>query len=575
MDEEARDERDAALDADAGTSAVHGRSGQPGSSSSDSSDAGSSSAEGQRDLTIRADGDRLSIGDSDLRAVRDAVAALGAHGSAQLAALSLTEVSALLDGIVDLDGALESLRARTVVRLEDAIKEDCLRREESPQRAARIARSEASRALQSSRSVAGRTLATSRRLVSSMPGLLGALSEARVPAQSVHKVGAVLAPATPEQREEVDAVLTADLERLEGCGTQEWGDEAARILHSLDPEGAAERHRTALRGRHVSVRRTEHGMARISAVIPGIDGARIRKGLSVAAESARAQGDRRGHQQIMADLLADALIGRGDGIDPTTLDVGVVITDRSLLAPAHADAALVEGFGSVPYDHVREQMLRAAQSEDDTELALVMRILYADLDDGQLVGVESRARAFPPALVRFLTLAHQTCRAPYCDAPIRQMDHIVPASQGGSTSLDNGNGLCAADNQKESAGETVRVVRDENGVRRTVRWTTRHGRSVTRGAVNLDPLGTYRRRRAKEAQALGAVAGAGERVPERPTEPAPGASAATAATGDVGTLSLARADLCLRLTDLPSPHPSRRSRNHPGDWIALRGSRGR
>jgi 5-methylcytosine-specific restriction endonuclease McrA len=277
----------------------------------------------------------------------------------------------------------------------------------------------------------------------------------------------------------------------------------------------------------------------------------------------------------MADLLADALIGRGDGIDPTTLDVGVVITDRSLLAPAHADAALVEGFGSVPYDHVREQMLRAAQSEDDTELALVMRILYADLDDGQLVGVESRARAFPPALVRFLTLAHQTCRAPYCDAPIRQMDHIVPASQGGSTSLDNGNGLCAADNQKESAGETVRVVRDENGVRRTVRWTTRHGRSVTRGAVNLDPLGTYRRRRAKEAQALGAVAGAGERVPERPTEPAPGASAATAATGDVGTLSLALADLCLRLTDLPSPHPSRRSRNHPGDWIALRGSRGR
>src|SRR5699024_12324579 len=89
------------------------------------------------------------------------------------------------------------------------------------------------------------------------------------------------------------------------------------------------------------------------------DGARIRKGLSIAAERARAQGDRRGHQQIMDDLFVDALIGRGDGIDPSTLDVGVLITDRSLLAPDHADAALVEGYGPVPYEHVREERSEA------------------------------------------------------------------------------------------------------------------------------------------------------------------------------------------------------------------------
>jgi hypothetical protein len=204
----------------------------------------------------------------------------------------------------------------------------------------------------------------------------------------------------------------------------------------------------------------------------------------------------------MADLFADALVGRGDGIDPTTLDIGIVITDRSLLAPAHADAATIEGFGTVPYDHVREEMLRAVQNDEDedTELSATIRKLFIDADDGQLVGVESRSRAFPASLKRFLMLAHQTCRAPHCEAGIRQIDHIVPWSQGGATSLENGNGLCAGDNQKEQAGVRARVVTDEDGARRTVEWTTRYGQTARRRGVNFDPVGTAHRTLAKEAE---------------------------------------------------------------------------
>ena len=552
------------------------------------------------DRPIQVDAEQLTIGELDLLAAREVLAELGARGSAPLDSLGIDGTMTLLETIVGLEGALESLRARTAVHLEDAVKADCLRREESPRQAALVARAEASRALKFSRAVAGRTLATSRRLVRSMPGMISALSSARMLPQSAHKVGSVLGPATPEQRRQVDAILTSRLAELEGCGPQQWGDEAARILHALDPAGAAARHQAAKRERHVTVRRTDHGMARITALVPGIDGARIRKGLDVAAESARAQGDRRGHQQIMADLFADALIGRGDGIDPTTLDVGIVITDRSLLAPAHADAALVEGFGSVPYDHVREEMLRAAQAEEDTGLALTIRQLYADLDHGDLVAVESRSRAFPAALTRFLTLAHQTCRGPHCDAPIRQIDHITPWSQGGATSLDNGNGLCAACNQKELAGETARVVRDEDGVRRTVRWTTRHGRSATRGAINLDPLGTYRRRCAREAPAPGetllsscapaehpagdqsAHDGAphdlttSEHVGEDHEMSRPEATGQRdGSAGDGMTLHRALAALRLQLTDIPEPHRSRRCPGRPGDWFVRRGSRGR
>jgi hypothetical protein len=451
------------------------------------------------DVPVRVEERAVLVGEVDVAAARTALMTLGVQGSPSLDRLSVAETKALLSSIVGIEAALDAVRARALVRLEAAVKEDCLQREEGPRQAMQVARSEASRMLKESRSVAGRSLATCRRLVQSMPGMLTALAEGTLNPRSVHTVGSAMGPVPPHVREMVDTMLTAQLPDLQNCGTREISDHVARMLHALDPEGAAERHRRAMNDRHVTITREDHGMASVRALIPAIDATRIRKGLSVAAEGARAAGDRRGHQQIMADMFADALVGRGDGIDPTTLDIGIIITDRSLLAPAHADAATIEGFGPVPYDHVREAMLRALDSGgEDTDLALTIRNLYADLDVGQLVGVEARPRAFPASLRRFLTLAHQTCRAPFCNAPIRQMDHIVPWSQGGATSLDNGNGTCGGDNQKEESGESVRVIHDEDGTRRTVEWTTRYGQKARRGGINFDPVGTYRRQRRRQ-----------------------------------------------------------------------------
>ncbi|MGN7210165.1 DUF222 domain-containing protein [Brachybacterium paraconglomeratum] len=478
------------------------------------------------DVPVRVEESAVLVGEVDVAAIRKALMTLGVQGSPSLDRLSVAETKALLSSIVGIEAALDAVRARALVRLEAAVKEDCLRREESPRQAMQVARSEASRMLKESRSVAGRSLATCRRLVQSMPGMLTALAEGTLNPRSVHTVGSAMGPVPPHVRELVDTMLTAQLPDLQDCGTREISDHVARMLHALDPEGAAERHRRAMKDRHVTITREDHGMASVRALIPAIDAARIRKGLSVAAEGARAAGDRRGHQQIMADMFADALVGRGDGIDPTTLDIGIIITDRSLLAPAHADAATIEGFGPVPYDHVREAMLRAVDSGgEDTDLALTIRNLYADLDDGQLVGVEARSRAFPASLRRFLTLAHQTCRAPFCNAPIRQMDHIVPWSQGGATSLDNGNGTCGGDNQKEESGESVRVIHDEDGTRRTVEWTTRYGQKSRRGGINFDPVGTYRRQRRRQLAesgiaGLSAPPAAGSSASARPALPA-------------------------------------------------------
>lgn len=442
-------------------------------------------------LPISANDEELWIGDTDITAVRSVLAEIGADGSFALEKLAASETISLLARVQDLNGAIAAVQARALVHLEHVVKEDSLRREDTPKQAVKIARSETSKALKQSKSCVGQSMSSSRRLVLSMPGMLTALAQGRILATSAHKVGRTMGPATPAQRTQVDEILAAHLPYLDGCGPEELAGEAAKVLHGLDPRGAADRHRTAKRDRSITVRRGEHGMCTVTAHLPALDGARIRKGLSVAAEKARAHGDRRGHQQIMADLFADALIGRGEGIDPSTLEIAVIITDRSLLAPEHADAATIEGYGPVPYEHIRQEMLDAATSDvDDPDLTMALRRLYLDPEDGQLVAVDSVSREFPPALARFLRLGHQTCRAPYCDANIRQNDHIVPWSQGGPTSLLNGNGVCVGDNQKEESGERARVITDENGVRRTVEWTSRYGQKARRRGINFDPLGT-------------------------------------------------------------------------------------
>ena len=69
--------------------------------------------------------------------------------------------------------------------------------------------------------------------------------------------------------------------------------------------------------------------------------------------------------------------------------------------------------------------------------------------------MDSRARIFPPRLRRFIQARDDTCRTPYCDAPIRHLDHIVPWHHGGPTTQANGAGLCEACNHtKETPGWT-------------------------------------------------------------------------------------------------------------------------
>ncbi len=73
--------------------------------------------------------------------------------------------------------------------------------------------------------------------------------------------------------------------------------------------------------------------------------------------------------------------------------------------------------------------------------------------------MDSKARLFPTRLRRFIETRDDTCRMPYCDAPIRHIDHVLPWRSGGKTHLANGAGLCEACNHtKENPGWASKTV---------------------------------------------------------------------------------------------------------------------
>lgn len=424
------------------------------------------------------------------------------------AAHSSTHYAKVLTRLQEHRAAMDALEMRCIVALADATRREDRAQAETtaahesdalePQkatdeRAERSAAREVSMSTRRSPDLASRTLAAARRLVESMPVLLRAVATGHLTESSARSAASSVAPLSPQQREQVDALLGARLATLDGCGSEEWRGAVATAIAETDATGEARRHQHSRRRRSVTVRRAEHGMAVVAAHLPALEAMKIRKRLSLEAERLRASGDRRGHQQIQADSFVDTLLGEEDGMDRTDLDLGVIITDRTLLHPGRGELAQIEGYGTVPFEAVREDFAGSlhglahgadeALGADAPAVRLALRRLYTHPRTGELVAVESVGRAFPPALARFIRWRDMTCRGPFCNAPIRHCDHIRSHAAGGPTSLDNGQGLCAFCNDKEQ--QTASVERDPDSTGHRVTWTSPHGTSRTTGPAAL------------------------------------------------------------------------------------------
>jgi len=313
---------------------------------------------------------------------------------------------------------------------------------------------------------------------------------------------------SPEDRAGVDEELAADTGALDGMGDKAIVAAVRAAAYRRDPASVAKRAAHAVTERSVSLRPAPDTMTYLTALLPVAKGVAAYAALSKEADTLRSTGDDRSRGQAMADTLVERITGTPGGI--TGVEVQLVMTDRTLLQ-ADSEPARLSGYGIIPAAWARELALAgpstrmpvtgtgtssrgsAAAADTATDaratadeagdaapvasgrggLDLWVRRLYTAPGRGELVAMDAKARLFPTGLKRFLQVRDDTCRTPYCDAPIRHHDHITAWHSGGPTTAGNGQGLCEACNHtKETPGWRAKPV---SGPRHTAATTTPTG----------------------------------------------------------------------------------------------------
>ncbi|KRE36002.1 hypothetical protein ASG73_15180 [Janibacter sp. Soil728] len=214
-------------------------------------------------------------------------------------------------------------------------------------------------------------------------------------------------------------------------------------------------------------------------------------------DAARA-ADERGRGAWMADTALELLSGRSEGqVQPVEValvmreeaivrtgegpddDGGSVFFRRGATGAGDRDEVEVPGWGAMPGAMVREHLLRLC----DAGTATWLRRLWTAPGGSDLVAMDSKRRLFSGVLRQLVQLRDATCRVPFCDAPIRDIDHVSPHARGGETSAANALGGCQGHNLvKEAPGWRAEVTSsglDPGGGPHEVTLTTPTGSEYT------------------------------------------------------------------------------------------------
>ncbi|ANH40474.1 hypothetical protein I601_4078 [Nocardioides dokdonensis FR1436] len=242
---------------------------------------------------------------------------------------------------------------------------------------------------------------------------------------------------------------------------------AQRIAMRLDDQAAAKRRERAHRNRHVTAQRRDDGTAQITATVSDVHAAAIMQSLHARAAQEQAaqdtcdEGEERSFGQVVADLFVARLTGQVTAV-ATPIALNLVVSAEALLgdgpgADEPAEIVPMHGGAGGPIPASVARRLLTCSPDTSTRI----RRLFADTE--HLVAMESTSRTFDGLLRQFVTLRDRTCRTPWCNAPIRQIDHITPDHAGGPTSATNGQGLCTACNQlKEEPGWTHQSIHTDD-----------------------------------------------------------------------------------------------------------------
>ncbi|WP_245580109.1 HNH endonuclease [Arthrobacter castelli] len=454
----------------------------------------------------------------------------------------------LLDRIT----ALEKLKsAAAAAQARATVVYDAARRQAQADAGVRTAKigegvaGEIGKARQDSPHAGGQHLGAAKALVAEMPHTLAALTSGVLNEWRATLLVKETACLDASDRSRVDEALAADPRALDGLGNKKLAAMAKKEAYRCDPHSVVRRAAKAASERTVTCRPAPDTMTYVTGLLPVAQGVAVQAALQRVADQLRASGDTRGRGQIMADTLVDRVTRpehQQDGLPGAAggagIEIQLVMTDRTLLAGDHEPAHL-QGYGTVPAGWARDVLLgpRNANTDDaggtgtdsdsgtDTgsgsdrirqgnvaESDVWIRRLYTAPGTGQLIGMDSTARTFPKGLRRMIIARDQTCRTPYCDAPIRHIDHILAHGVGGQSTENNGQGLCERCNQaKEASGYESRPI---PGTRHTVETVTPTGRIYRSTAPPLP--GTAKPRTGSAASRTGTAR------PLRDTPPRPG-----------------------------------------------------
>ncbi|HEY3573115.1 MAG TPA: HNH endonuclease [Arthrobacter sp.] len=374
----------------------------------------------------------------------------------------------------------------------------------------------------------GHRLLGTAKALAQMPHTQTALEAGQLNEERAMHVVKETACLSVEDRTAVDEELAADTGTFNGAGTRTVIAAARAAATRRDPRAVAQRASHSVAERRVSLRPAPDCMTYLTALLPVHEGVAVYKALTRNADTLTAAGDPRTRDQIKADTLVERTTGTRGGI--TGIELNLVMTDRTLLQ-GDSEPARIPGYDVVPAEFARnlltqgqnpareqspaqgqsqsqsqsQEQLQIPGRQDDTppsgagttaennsgpglkELKTWVRRLYTAPETGDIVAMDSRRRLFPAPLRRFIQIRDDTCRTPYCNAPIRHHDHVIPWHVGGATSLSNGAGLCEACNHtKELSGWKAKP---RSGPRHTIELTTPTGHSYQSTAPPMPGTG--------------------------------------------------------------------------------------
>jgi hypothetical protein len=325
-----------------------------------------------------------------------------------------------------------------------------------------------------------RRLTVARALHAELPATYALLRAGQISACVAGLVVTETRHLDPEQRRAVDGQVVAA--GLTGCAARQAAVLARRHAYAADPDGYVRRGRTARGDRRVWVRPAPDTMSVLSAFLPVEQGVACWAALRRHTDTLKGAGDPRARDQIMADTLTERVTGQATAGD-VQAEVGIVIplaaltdptTTGTTAGPAVGAVAEVVGHGPIPTPIACEILA-------GSEGRRWWRRLFT-APHGGIVGGDPGRRRFDGTLAGLIGYRdHGRCREPFCDAPAREIDHIIPYRAGGPTSFTNGRSTCVRTNQvRETPGWDVQLVHDGLGEHpHTVATTTPTGHTYT------------------------------------------------------------------------------------------------